>query len=76
MLIDPTELDLPLLDRVYKEMENPEPKFKRLQEMITTADGCIPITPEYNHTTSGVLKTTHPKTLQYIMMHARYTNPK
>lgn len=57
-LIDPMQLDLPILDRMYKEMENPEPKFQKLQNMIISADGYIPITPEYNHTTSAALKNT------------------
>jgi len=42
MIVDPMELDLPILDRMYKEMKNPEPKFKKLQEMILSADGYIP----------------------------------
>ncbi len=58
MLIDPMQLDLPLLDKMYKEMKQPEPKFQKLQEMIVSADGYIPITPEYNHTISGALKNT------------------
>ena len=58
MLVDPMELDLPVMDRMYKEMKNPEPKFKKLQEMISSADGYVPITPEYNHTISGALKNT------------------
>jgi len=58
MLIDPMKLDLPIMDRMYKEMKNPEPKFKKLQEMISSADGYVPITPEYNHTISGALKNT------------------
>ncbi|WP_428326908.1 NADPH-dependent FMN reductase [Nitrosopumilus sp.] len=57
-LIDPIQLDLPLLDRMYKEMENPEPKFQKLQNMIVSADGYVPITPEYNHTISAALKNT------------------
>ena len=57
-LIDPMELDLPTLDRMYKEMENPEPKFQKLHDMIKSAEGYVPITPEYNHTTSGAMKNT------------------
>ncbi|MGH1567997.1 MAG: NADPH-dependent FMN reductase [Nitrosopumilus sp.] len=57
-LIDPMQLDLPILDRMYKEMKNPEPKFQKLHDMIVSADGYIPITPEYNHTTSAALKNT------------------
>ena len=57
-LVDPVELDLPILDRMYKEMENPEPKFQKLHDVIKSADGYLPITPEYNHTTSGAMKNT------------------
>lgn len=57
-LIDPMQLDLPLLDKMYKEMKNPEPKFQKLHDMIISADGYIPITPEYNHTTSAAMKNT------------------
>ncbi len=56
--IDPMELDLPLLDRMYKEMKDPEPKYQKLQRMIKEADGYVPVTPEYNHTTSSALKNT------------------
>jgi len=57
-LIDPMELDLPILDRMYKEMDSPEEKFRKLREMIVSSDGYVPITPEYNHTTSAALKNT------------------
>jgi NAD(P)H-dependent FMN reductase len=57
-LIDPMELDLPILDRMYKEMNSPEEKFQKLQEMIVLADGYVPIAPEYNHTVSAALKNT------------------
>lgn len=56
--IDPLELDLPLLDRMYKEMDSPPQKIKDLQKMIKDADGYMPITPEYNHSTSAALKNT------------------
>lgn len=56
--IDPMELDLPILDRMYKEMEKPEEKLRILQKMIKDADGYVPVTPEYNHSTSSALKNT------------------
>lgn len=56
--IDPMELDLPILDRMYKEMKDPEPKYQKLHDMVKEADGYIPVTPEYNHTTSAALKNT------------------
>jgi len=56
--IDPLELNLPILDRMYKEMTDPPQKLKELREMIKEADGYIPVTPEYNHSTSSALKNT------------------
>ena len=58
MIVDPMELELPVLDRMYKEMKKPEPKFQKLHDIILSADGYVPITPEYNHTISGALKNT------------------
>ena len=57
-LVDPVELDLPLLDKMYKEMESPPEKLKKLQKIIKEADGYVPITPEYNHSVSSALKNT------------------
>ncbi len=48
-LVDPVELDLPLLDKMYKEMESPSEKLQQLQKTIKETDGYIPITLEYNH---------------------------
>ncbi len=57
-LVDPLELNLPLLDKMYKEMESPSSKLQNLQKIIKEADGYIPITPEYNHSISSALKNT------------------
>ena len=57
-LVDPKELDLPLLDRMYKEMDDPPQKLKDLRDIIKNADGYIPVTPEYNHSISSALKNT------------------
>ena len=57
-LVDPVELDLPLLDKMYKEMESPPEKLQKLQKIIKDADGYVPITPEYNHSVSSALKNT------------------
>jgi NAD(P)H-dependent FMN reductase len=57
-LVDPVELDLPLLDKMYKEMESPPEKLQKLQKIIKEADGYVPITPEYNHSISSALKNT------------------
>jgi len=56
--IDPMELDLPILDRMYKEMENPSEMIQKLRTMIKDADGYIAVTPEYNHSTSSAMKNT------------------
>ena len=56
--IDPIELNLPLLDRMYKEMSNPEEKLIDLHDKIRDAEGYMPITPEYNHSTSAAMKNT------------------
>jgi NAD(P)H-dependent FMN reductase len=39
--IDPLELDLPLLDRMYKEMENPSEKLRVLRNKINNAEGSL-----------------------------------
>jgi NAD(P)H-dependent FMN reductase len=56
--IDPLELNLPLLDRMYKEMENPSDKLKDLRNKINDAEGYLSVTPEYNHSTSAAMKNT------------------
>jgi len=56
--IDPVELDLPLLDRMYKEMSKPPEKLKVLRQQIKDAEGYLAITPEYNHSISSALKNT------------------
>jgi len=56
--VDPLKLNLPLLDRMYKEMENPSEKMKELRNQIYDAEGYIPVTPEYNHATSSAMKNT------------------
>jgi len=57
-LADPMELALPLLDKMYKEMESPTEKLQEFQKIIKDADGYVPITPEYNHSVSSALKNT------------------
>ena len=57
-LVDPLELDLPLLDKMYKEMGSPPEKLQNLQKIIKESDGYVPITPEYNHSISSALKNT------------------
>jgi NAD(P)H-dependent FMN reductase len=56
--IDPLELNLPLLDRMYKEMDSPSEKLKDLRNKIKAAEGYLSVTPEYNHSTSAAMKNT------------------
>jgi NAD(P)H-dependent FMN reductase len=57
-LIDPLELQLPLLDRMYKEHpkgEAPEP-LERLAEVYRRVDGFLIVSGEYNHGIPPALK--------------------
>jgi NAD(P)H-dependent FMN reductase len=56
--IDPMDINLPLLDRMYKEMDNPSQKLVELRNKIKDAEGYIAVTPEYNRSTSSALKNT------------------
>ena len=57
-LVDPLELNLPLLDKMYKEMTNPTQRITDLRNKINDAEGYIAVTPEYNRSTSTALKNT------------------
>ncbi|TYP95128.1 NAD(P)H-dependent FMN reductase [Fodinibius salinus] len=50
-LVDPTDFDLPLLDKMYKEFEDGEApdKLEQLAQIIRKADGYIIVSAEYNH---------------------------
>ena len=57
-LVDPLELQLPLLDRMYKEHpkgEAPEP-LEGLAEIYRNADGFLVVSGEYNHGIPPALK--------------------
>lgn len=57
-LVDPLELQLPLLDRMYKEHpkgEAPEP-LEQLAEIYRNADGFLIVSGEYNHGIPPALK--------------------
>ena len=59
-LIDPAELKLPLLDRMYKEHpkgEAPEP-LERLAELYRRADGFVIVSAEYNQSSPPALSNT------------------
>lgn len=55
-LVDPKFYELPLLNKMFKEMENPSEKILELQKKLNDSDGFILVTPEYNHSFSSVLK--------------------
>jgi NAD(P)H-dependent FMN reductase len=57
-LVDPLELQLPLLDRMYKEHpkgEAPEP-LQRLADLYRRVDGFLIVSGEYNHGIPPALK--------------------
>ena len=57
-LVDPLELQLPLLDRMYKEHptgEAPEP-LERLAALYRSVDGFVVVSAEYNHGIPPALK--------------------
>ena len=56
--IDPLELNLPLLDRMYKEMTDPSEKMKSLRNKINDANGYLAVTPEYNRSIPSAMKNT------------------
>src|SRR5213592_885987 len=58
LFIDPLELKLPLLDRMYKEMTNPSKELTDLRYKINDAEGYMAVTPEYNRSTSAAMKNT------------------
>ena len=55
-IVDPMKYDLPLLNKRYFEMENPEGKFRELHDIFFKTDGFILITGEYNHGIPPALK--------------------
>ena len=57
-LVDPLELQLPLLDRMYKEHPEGEAPvvLERLAELYRNADGFLIISGEYNHGIPPALK--------------------
>ena len=59
-LIDPAELQLPLLDRMYKEYpqgQAPEP-LERLAALYRRADAFVVVSAEYNHSIPPALSNT------------------
>ena len=57
-LVDPLEVRLPLLDRMYKEFPNGEapPEMERLATLYRAVDGFVVVSGEYNHGIPPALK--------------------
>jgi NAD(P)H-dependent FMN reductase len=55
-LVDPLDYELPLLNKRFYEMKNPDEKFIRLHNIFQATDGFIIITAEYNHGMPPALK--------------------
>ncbi|MBD3270137.1 NADPH-dependent FMN reductase [Candidatus Peregrinibacteria bacterium] len=51
-LIDPLEIEIPLLHKVYKEYEadNAPENLKKIHQILKEADGFVIVSAEYNHT--------------------------
>lgn len=60
VLVDPLELQLPLLDRMYKEYEAgmAPPVLEKLAKLFERADGFVVVSGEYNHTIPPALSNT------------------
>lgn len=56
-LLDPQELQLPLLDKMYKEFDTGQaPKnLQRTHEVLAKADGFVVVSGEYNHSVPPAL---------------------
>jgi NAD(P)H-dependent FMN reductase len=59
-LVDPMELKLPLLDRMYKEYPTGQAPdvLERLAELFRRADGFVIVSAEYNHSVPPALSNT------------------
>lgn len=57
-LVDPLEIRLPLLDRMYKEYPKSEapPELERLARLYRAVDGFVVVSGEYNHGIPPALK--------------------
>ncbi|MFB6100721.1 MAG: NADPH-dependent FMN reductase [Candidatus Nanohalobium sp.] len=57
---DPQEKEVPPLgNRTYVDSEEPVPEdIQELSREVKSADGVVIVTPEYNHSIPGILKTT------------------
>ena len=56
ILVDPLEYNLPLLNKRFYEMKEPEERFVKLHNIFDATDGFIVVTAEYNHGVPPALK--------------------
>lgn len=56
-LLDALEIDLPFLDKMYKELGDSAPgNMKRVAEIVSNADGVLVVSGEWNHSIPPALK--------------------
>ncbi|MCB9044606.1 MAG: NAD(P)H-dependent oxidoreductase [Chitinophagales bacterium] len=55
-LIDIKDHNLPVMESRLKDMDNPPPALVTISEKLSSADGIVFVTPEYNNSYSGALK--------------------
>jgi len=55
-LVDLADLDIPMLEERYRNLEDPPPGLTRFIEAMATADGVVIVTPEYNKLVPAALK--------------------
>ncbi len=54
-IVDPLEYSLPMINKRYYEMKQPEEKYKKLHDIFAGADGFLIVTAEYNHSVPPAL---------------------
>ena len=55
-IIDPAALEIPLLDKTYKQLTEPSDNLKKIHSIFTKSDGFLFVTAEYNHSVPPALK--------------------
>lgn len=55
-LLDAQELDLPFLDKMYKEQDAPPAGMQHAHEVLDAADGLVVVGGEWNHSVPPALK--------------------
>jgi NAD(P)H-dependent FMN reductase len=55
-ILDLREVDLPMLEERFRNIENPSDRMADFQRRIAAADALVVVSPEYNHGYPAVLK--------------------